>query len=353
MFRKEPKLKTSPRRPAPKPKRSRWEVEQRRRLIVEIVIIVTIVAALALVGYGYYDARIKPWHQPIVRVNDQTFDMEYYVKMLRFWGVGGQGNPYQDTDLARSVGTVIIDYELLREAASSDFAIEIKEEEVSAKIRSYFGFDSNQQTLEEFYSRLQDGLAQLGLTWNDLEDMLIKPMLIQEKIRQIMGEADYPSGVPVEYVRVQAMLVTGSDNASAARAEWIEGADFDQLITDFSPSVSYGKSSSGSQGEWMAAGIGEATLDEFAFGEGTDAKFGITSDPIEDSEKEGKFWLIRVLGKQMMPLSQDDSDVLVSNEYREWLEDEREAEDNVVVNYLEGEDGYDKIFWALQHVNVD
>jgi len=349
VFRREPKLGTSPKKPQQKPKRSRWEVEQRRRLLVEIVIVVTIVAAIALVGYGYYDARIKPWHQPIVQVNGRTFDMEYYVKMLRFWGTSGS----QNTDLARSVGTVMIDYELLRQAAaSSEFGVEIKEEEVAAKIRSYFSYDSNTESLEAFYSRLQSGLAQLGLTWNDLEEMLIRPMLIQEEIRQSIEASDYVAGVPVEHVNVQAMLITGSDNATEARAKWTAGADFDQLTKDYSPTTSYGKASGGTLGEWMPPGIGEPTFEEYAFGEGGDAKLGLISDPIEDAEQEGKFWLIRVLGHQTMPLGQEDRDVLVGSAYRDWLDDEREAEENVIVNYLEGDDGYAKIFWALQHVNV-
>ncbi len=350
MFRREPKVRGSARRPSQKPKRSRWEVETRRRLIVEIVIVVTIVTALALVGYGYYDARIKPWHQTIVQVNHETFDMEYYVKMLRLWGVGSSDNPY---DLASSVGGVIVDYELLREAAASpEFAVEISQEDVAAKIRSYLGYDSNTQSLEDFYAQLQNLLAQVGLSWSDLERMLIKPMLLQEGIHRAIGDADYPSGVPVEQVRVQAMLVTGSDNATAAREQWAAGADFDQLTTDFSSSTSYGKSSSGSQGEWMPRGIGETTFDEFAFGEGSVEKFGLISDPIEDSEQAGKFWLIRVSGKEMTPLSQDDRDVLVSSAYRDWLESERESEDNVIVNHLDGDAGFEKIYWALQHVSV-
>jgi hypothetical protein len=349
MFRREPKVRGSARKPSQKPKRSRFEVERQRRILVEIVIVVTIVAALALVGYGYYDARIKPWHQSIVQVNNRTFDMEYYVKMLRLWGVGGSDNPY---DLASSVGGVIVDYELLREKASPEFAVEISQEEVDARMRSYFGFDSNTQSLEDFYAQLQSGLAQLGLSWSDLEEMLIEPMLLQEGIQRAIGDADYPSGVPAEQVRVQAMLVTASDNATAAREQWAAGADFDQLTTDFSSSTSYGKSSAGSEGEWMPRGMGEATFDDFAFGEGSGDKFGLISDPIEDSEQAGKFWLIRVSGKEVTPLSQDDRDVLVSRAYRDWLESERTAEGNVIVNYLDGDSGFEKVYWALQHLSV-
>ena len=51
-----------------------------------MVIVVAIVSVLAIVGYGYYDTHVKPWHQAIVRVNDETFDMRYFVKMFRLWG---------------------------------------------------------------------------------------------------------------------------------------------------------------------------------------------------------------------------------------------------------------------------
>jgi hypothetical protein len=353
MFRRKPKAEEPRRKPSPKVKRSRAEVEKRRRFIVEVVIVITILAAVGLVGYGYYDTQIKPWHQNIVRVNDEAFNMRYYVKMLRLWGVGSSGNWSQDIELAQSVATVMIDYELLRQAAASpEFSIKLTDEEVGDRLRAYSGFDGNTESIEDFNARLQAILRQYGLSWSDLEDMLIKPMLIQEKLRQIMGERDYASGVPVEYVRVQAMLVTGSDNATAAREEWLSGEDFDQLLKDFSPSKSYGKLSNGVQGEWMPRGMGESSLEAFAFGDGSGEKFGLISDPIEDSEQEGKFWLVRVLGKQVMPLTQDDRDVLIGNAYREWLEDEKEPESNVIVNYLEGASGFDKIFFALDHLDV-
>lgn len=353
MFRKKPKAGEPTRKPSPRVRRSRWEVENRRRATVEVVIVITILAALSLVGYGYYDTQIKPWNQQIVRVNNETFDMRHYVKMLRLWGVGGGGDPYQDIEMAWSVATVMIDYELKRQAAASpDFSIEITDEEVSDRLRAYFGFDGNQETIQDFNARLQEGLKQFGLAWSDLENMLIKPMLIEEKLRQVMGDRAYAAGVSVEYVRVQAMLVKGSDNATAAREDWISGKDFDQLVTDFSPSMSYGKSSNDGQGKWMPLGMGEATFEAFAFVEGSGEKFGLISDPIEDSEQEGQFWLIRVLGKQVMPLTQDDRDILIGNDYREWLENERESESNDIVNYLDKDSGYDKIFFALDNVSV-
>ena len=345
MFRRERKAGLSAKKLS-KVKRSRWEEERRRRLIVEIVIVLTIIAALALVGYGYYDARIKPWHQTIVEVNDETFNMRYYVKMLRLWDVSG----IQDMELASAVGGLIVDYELLRQVAIPEFTIEITEEEVQAKTLSFLGFNPNEQTIEDFYGRIQTALQDRGMTWSDFEEMVIRPMLIQEKMREAIGDTEYASGIPVEYVRVQAMLVTGSDNATAARAQWEAGTDFDQLVNDFSPSVSYGKTSDGTIGEWMPRGIGESTFEEFAFGEGREAKFGLVSEAVEDSEEAEKFWLIRVLGKQEMPLTEDDREVLIGNSYSEWLENEREAEENVIVNHLEGEAGYDKIYWALGHV---
>jgi len=160
---------------------SRWEKERRRRRIIEIVILVTIVAVLGLIGYGYYNTRIKPWHQLIVKVNDKVFDMSYYVKMLRLWGGDLSGEKLEE------VVVMIERHELLRQAAKES-DINISDDEVEQELRDLLSFDPDKESEEEFAQRYQDLLNTLRLSDKDFRQMFIEPMLLEEKLREQMGE---------------------------------------------------------------------------------------------------------------------------------------------------------------------
>lgn len=160
---------------------SRWEKERRRRRVIEIVILVTIVAVLGLIGYGYYNTRIKPWHQLIVKVNDKVFDMSYYVKMLRLWGGDLSGEKLEE------VVVMIERHELLRQAAKES-DINISDDEVEQELRDLLSFDPDKESEEEFAQRYQDLLNTLRLSDKDFRQMFIEPMLLEEKLREQMGE---------------------------------------------------------------------------------------------------------------------------------------------------------------------
>jgi hypothetical protein len=322
---------------APKRRRglSRWEKEIRQRLIVEAVIVVAIVAALVMVSYGYYASRIKPWHQPIVRVNDTVFDMNYFVKILRLYGLNSSSDPSS----VESVATAIENSELWKQGLKKEFDVTISDEAIEEKLQEMLSLYSI--TAEE----LEKDLASVGISMEDFKQMYIEPSLVQSELRQRIGDQDYPLDQEFEQVRVQAMLVVGADNATMVRDSWLAGEDFDTLVTDYSPSEYYPKTSSdGTTIEWIPQGIESAAFDDYAFADGADN--GTLSEPIPDSEGSDNYWLIKVLGKGSRLLSQDDRNTLIGNAWNKWLEDARSAETNEIVDYLD----YSKIYWALSHI---
>ncbi len=68
-----------------------------------------------MLGYGYYTSEIEPLSQPAVKVNDRVFNMEHYIKVLRFFGVGL--NSAQDQIIAEQAVGTIQDSELITQAA--------------------------------------------------------------------------------------------------------------------------------------------------------------------------------------------------------------------------------------------
>jgi len=282
------KVEGSTRKVEPKRRPSRWEREKKRRRILEVIIVVAIIGVVAsgiVVAYGHY---IKPWHQPIVRVNDKVFDMDYFVKMLRLYGAGQ--NPYQDVELARQVATELIPrYELRRQAAEK-FDIEVSEDEIEEQVRSYFGFDPANESEKDFDQRVEEALKESGLSIVDFEQMFIEPMLLETKLREYIGNREYPEDEEYEHVQVQAMLLGTEEEALEVRSKW-EDTGFDHLINATASSRYYPDDSL----EWLPQGIESSAFDDFAFGEGSE-NIDISA-PIFDTTyyTKGGYWLVMVL----------------------------------------------------------
>jgi hypothetical protein len=342
------KVDAPARKAEPKRKRSKWEVERRRRSLVLVVISLTIVAAVGIIAYGYYATRVRPWHQPVVRVNDNVFDMEYFVGMLRLWGAGQ--DPSSGLETAQQRAAEMISNELMRQGAAKQFGLAASREAFEGEIREVFGLEVTDDDFEQKYRDALKNLATMGLSQADFRrlyaDSLSEPQLLRSQLLARFEEESYPADGLFPHVHVQAMLVTGSDNASAVKARWSEGIT--QLSAAF-PDARYYPAEEGV--EWLPKGIESTAFDDYAFGEASKAEnLGLISDPIEDSEESGKFWVIQVLGTADRPLSEDDRNELTGEVLNEWLENEKESEVNEVVNYLEGGDGYQRIYWALDHV---
>ncbi len=71
------------RQEGPSRPRSKAETDKRRRALILLLIVLAVVSSLSVVGYGYYETSVKPWRQPIVKVNSTVIRMRTFVKMLR------------------------------------------------------------------------------------------------------------------------------------------------------------------------------------------------------------------------------------------------------------------------------
>ena len=334
---KKPKIEGLARKGAPARGRSRWGREKRWLYTIEAIIVLTIIAVPAIVGYGYYDTRIKPWHQPIVRVNDTVFDMGYLVKMLRLQGMSSTSTASDD----ESIAAYIQDNELMKQGLEKDFGVVISNEAIEGKLQELLS--SSSMTAEE----LKTNLTTVGISVEDFKQMYIKPSLVQAGLQQGIGDRDYPADQEFEHVRVQAMLVAGADNATAVRDRWLAGEDFNTLVADYSPSKYYPKTSSDNTTvEWIPRGIESAAFDEYAFAEGSE---NVTvSEAIPESAGSENYWLIKVLEKGSRLLSESDRGTLIGDAFGKWLEDAKSAEANNMVSYLDDS----KIYWALDHIQA-
>ncbi len=123
-----------PKREVTKRQLSHWQQQKKRQRIILGLGIFVVVAVSGIMGAGWYINHYQPLHQVVVSVNNTEFNMDYYIKMLKYYGEG-QSASYMDT-LADDVVVVIARNELVREGALG-LGIIVWDKDVDDKLKSY------------------------------------------------------------------------------------------------------------------------------------------------------------------------------------------------------------------------
>jgi parvulin-like peptidyl-prolyl isomerase len=270
---------------AEKPKReftkrqlSRWQQQKKRQRIILGSGILIIVAVLSVVGAGVYNrwyiSEYKPMHETVIQVNDTEFDMDYYIKMLKyrileFESYGMSVSIEQLPFLADEVVTIIERNELIRQEAM-ELGISVSDEEVDEELKSY-----------------DPPLSK------DYRDVVRTGMLIS-RLRDEYFEQQVPKSAEQRHIWV--MFLESESQANDVRARLEAGEDFAELAGELSLDAVC-KAKEGDLG-WRPRGIlplliESSILEENAFS----CEVGILSEPIyeETKRKMVGYWLIEVL----------------------------------------------------------
>ncbi len=222
---------------------------------------------LSWVGYGYYKDRIAPYREVVIKVNDASFNMGYYVKMLDAYTASMNVTEIYSYGnyVAGMVADDIIQAELSKQGAKN-LDIEVTAEEIDAKL--------------EEYGELPD---------NEAYRDMIRASLLQEKLQEY-----FDSQLPdtMGQAHVQVMIVESEDVADEVITEIEAGGNFTVLAEEFSCSSSV----EGDLG-WLPEELMPNTLI-------ADAAFNLTigeiSQPIyaASATKNVGYWLIEVTDKE-------------------------------------------------------
>ncbi len=238
-----------------------------------------------------------------------------------------------------------------------DVASVVSDEAIEAYLRPIFvsnGRISDNATEDEYQQVYQEALdgweKTYGVSAKYFIDLALKPALMSEELQKQISARDYPSTDNFEHARVQALLVSGADDAAQLRARWEAGEAFDILAEEESVSESLRDTDSDNTAtiEWVAKGIKSEAFDNYTFNATPD----VLSDPIQDSDSTGSYWLIKVVARESRPLSESDRNTLISEAFTKWLEEAKKPENNDIVYYLDKKGGQAKLAWALDHVAV-
>jgi len=340
-------------KPKPQFLSNRQQVPRRQRerkvlLFLWIIIPLLIALSLGLVGYWYYDSYVAVWHQPVAKVNGKVIDMDYYVKMLRYYSLGSD-----PAGVASFVLPQIEEDELVRQGAEK-FGIEVTADEVDQQIRDIFsptpiptitpgegnetptpaptqveGTPTPQQDFDDTYKQWLD-LFQLS---DEGYSQIVETSLLRQGIADYFKETEVPR--EGEQVLLHSIVVESEEKALEVVARIEEGEDFADLAKELS--VDEGSKENGGNLGWVPRDI-YPELDEIAFG----LEPEVVSEPIPVGQN---YYLIKVVGKaQDRAIDDEYRDILKSAKFQEWLEAEKEA--GAIEEYLD----QDKIDWAVNQV---
>jgi parvulin-like peptidyl-prolyl isomerase len=252
---------------------SKWERQKQQQRYIYIAGAIFFVLILAFVGYGYYDVKVKPFHEKVLRVNDTVIDMNYYLEWfaisLRQVGTD-KASTMADTVAEMTLGNIMQNELMIQRAPK--LGISVKDSDVDNE------------------------LAKLNLPKDSVRRDAYKAQLLGDKLMSEYLEPKVPNSA--KQVNVQAMFLETESSADEVANRVNNGESFGKLAKEFSVEE-FTKEKSGELG-WLLEGLAgladgrfsDSLLDDIAFSTAP----GMMSKPTYDSsvEKNGGCWLLEV-----------------------------------------------------------
>ena len=251
---------------------SRWEREKRLSRTIGIATAAVIVAVLGIIGYWVYSEQVLPYQQTVIKVNDKSYNMDYFIKTLDYYSKG------QSSDITKMYADVVAQAipqsQAVIEGAPAE-NITVSDEEITKE------------------------LEQMKLPRDDAGTDLVKTRIIARKYTQQQCVPNLPG--PVEQAEVQAMFLETKSMADDRRQKLLLGENFTTIAAMLSlDPVTQGKK--GYLG-WLPKGYEDrvlGTLKDSALKNvisTLDVKS--ISDPIYDESMQKPFgyWVVEALEK--------------------------------------------------------
>ena len=353
------KLKPKPKLSVAKRQPPRWQRERNMVLIIWIVIPLVIALALGLVGYWSYNTYVAAWTQPVVKIGNETIgnatagnvtkgnvtvlDMRYFVKMLRLYSLGSEGN-ISSTTFPYQVLQQLENDELVRQAAPG-LGIQVATDEVTETINGYLtsaaaGGGNTTGNVTGNITLPQTDLGKMYQQWlkqarlSDSEyRQVVEATLLTQKLKEQLKQ-----NIPTEakQVHVYAIKVDTEGNATEIENRLQNGEDFATLAAEFSTDEAT-KQYGGDLG-WVPQGILISELDQAAFS----LAAGNVSEPIVSTNG---YYIIKVSEIAENRLVDDQyREILASNAFINWFTEQRNIVE--IREYL----SQAKATWAVNHI---
>jgi parvulin-like peptidyl-prolyl isomerase len=258
---------------------SSWQQAKKRQLYILAGSVAVVVAVLGLTGAGVYTQwylpEYKPLHEAAIQVNDTTYDMDYYVKILRI--VSKQQSQQQSSsnylnDMFSQTETAITQGQLIKEAAAK-MGITVSEEELDTEMQK------------------------LGANVTEDHRELVRTTLLTTKLAE---QYSTPKVATIaNQIHLQAMFL--EDKATADKVmTWLkEGDDFNKLAGKLSMDDTTKRRNG--ELDWHPQDVlnimlGSPALSSAAFS----ADIGLVTEPLYDANKTKAlgYWVLKIIERR-------------------------------------------------------
>jgi parvulin-like peptidyl-prolyl isomerase len=248
--------------------REKQEKKQRLISIIGLFIIVTVVVVM---GVGWFITSYQPMHKAAIRVNNATFNMDYYINMIAY---RLRGNPPQYASyLTDLVAEDIVQNELIKENAAK-LGYTVSDEEISKALKGQ------------------------NLPVSRVSKDTMRTRLLNEKMAAEYFDSKVPTTADQRHLL--AIFLEGEFQATTIRNRIQAGESFSDLAAQFSLQ---------DESKQLKGDFGYHPLDIFI--NSYDVKIpadwafandaGALSLPLYDANisKNVSYWLIRVVGRDV------------------------------------------------------
>jgi parvulin-like peptidyl-prolyl isomerase len=247
--------------------------KQRVRIIVISLIAVAVIAAVSVLGWNYYNSRAKPYKQAAIRVNDVTFNLQYFINMLELY----YGNVSPDA---------LSDYKNFGDSEIEQFAGYVAQQIVRNETIKQGSLGLGVQIDRDV---IKADLKKSGIPVTDEHiDTQMALELIEKQVPSTQLQ-----------LHVQAILLENESIAQDAIARLQGGESFEQVANDLSKIPDY-KIIEGDLG-WVTPREADLTVDSTKFGDMvSSADVNVLSTPLYDDtvSKMFGYWVIKVVEKK-------------------------------------------------------
>ncbi|MFC1934127.1 peptidylprolyl isomerase, partial [Chloroflexota bacterium] len=279
-------------------------------------IIASVVMALILIiiGVSYYLTYTAPFRHTVLKVDDTSIRMDYFLKRAKLTGV----EPMSLLDSLVS--------EQIIKLGAPQYGIEASEEDINESLRMIASGGSGNITEGEFKEWYRQQLNESGLSDSEYKE-IARTNVLAARLHEYLAER-VPTAA--EQVHLHVILLQTYQDAEKIRARWEAGEKFADLARE--ASLDEASREKGGDIDWLPRGIMGSVFDEIVF----NLDIGDVSEIIPT---ETSAFLFMVSEKAVLrELDEDSLQVLKGMALEDWIGQERQFHE---VTYHGLKNGFD------------
>lgn len=264
-----------------------------------MTVVFVAVIAIAVVVSIYFFVWQDLW-SPIIRVNDETISMDYFIRRMKY---------VDRTDSIEDMLRTITEEEFIRQGAPL-YGIEVTPEEADELLRDIARGENETISESEFKAWYRNVLNETRLSEAEYLEW-VSTYMLADQLNEYLVER-LPT--VAEHVHLYIIILDSSEDAEAALARIEEGEDFSELAREISIDEESAEQG-GDTGWWPYGGGLYENLEHWAFR----LEIGQTSGIIGLDEENQIYAICMVTEKQTRDIEEEKLEVMKGEVFDDWL----------------------------------